>query len=191
PGGCYSASWKAPPYRPCMRWTICGWRTWSIRRKWSWRGETFASRVIRKRSPRRTRCCASSFRRGSICSSRGLFDLIATVRLVSCRRRMKYGEDYTDRSDPMLRAFSVAAVWVLAAHAGPVEFNRDVRPILSDRCYSCNGPDKAARKSPLRLDQETSAKSDLGKGRFAIVPREPDHSEMVRRITAPNPAMRM
>jgi hypothetical protein len=38
-----------------------------------------------------------------------------------------------------------------------VEFNRDVRPLLSDRCFSCHGPDKAGRKSPLRLDLEQSA----------------------------------
>src|SRR5215468_4025056 len=72
-----------------------------------------------------------------------------------------------------------------------VEFNRDVRPILSDRCYSCHGPDKASRKSPLRLDQEASARADLGKGRFAVVPHDPERSEIVRRITSTNPAQRM
>src|SRR5690349_2183907 len=84
-----------------------------------------------------------------------------------------------------------AALSLLAAHAAPVEFNRDIRPILSDRCYSCHGPDKAARKSPLRLDQESSAKADLGKGRFALVPRDPDRSEIMRRIAATSPALRM
>jgi hypothetical protein len=91
----------------------------------------------------------------------------------------------------MRKVLPVAAVWVFAAHAGPIEFNRDIRPILSDRCYSCHGPDKASRKSPLRLDQEAGAKADLGKGRFAIVPHEPDRSELMRRITAASPAMRM
>ncbi len=47
--------------------------------------------------------------------------------------------------------------WIWAAASAPVEFNRDVRPILSDRCYTCHGPDRASRQSPLRLDQEQSA----------------------------------
>ena len=59
-----------------------------------------------------------------------------------------------------------AVGWV--ASAG-VEFNRDIRPILSDRCYTCHGPEQAQRKSKLRLDTEAGAKADLG-GHFAIVP---------------------
>src|SRR5438067_3217916 len=45
--------------------------------------------------------------------------------------------------------------------AGKMEFNRDVRPILSDRCFSCHGPDRASRKSAWRLDQEDSARPVL------------------------------
>jgi len=71
-----------------------------------------------------------------------------------------------------------------------VEFNRDIRPILSDKCYTCHGPDKANRKTKLRFDMEVEAKQDLG-GRFAIVPGDPAKSEMIRRITATVPAMRM
>ncbi len=62
----------------------------------------------------------------------------------------------------------------------PVEFNRDVRPILSDKCYTCHGPDAAAKKVPFRLDSEAAAKADLG-GRRAIVPGDPAASEPVRR----------
>ena len=47
-----------------------------------------------------------------------------------------------------------------AAVAQPVEFNRDIRPILSDRCFACHGPDAGNRKSPLRLDSEAEAKKD-------------------------------
>ena len=93
------------------------------------------------------------------------------------------------------RAFT-AATCVLAAvlcgtsAAQDVEFNRDIRPILSDKCYTCHGPDAANRKTKLRFDTESGAKQDLG-GRFAIVPGVPDKSEMIRRITATVPAMRM
>jgi Protein of unknown function (DUF1553)/Protein of unknown function (DUF1549)/Concanavalin A-like lectin/glucanases superfamily/Planctomycete cytochrome C len=72
----------------------------------------------------------------------------------------------------------------------PVEFNRDIRPILSDKCYTCHGPDKERRLSKVRFDIETEAKQDLG-GRFAIVPGDPAKSEMIRRITAAEPARRM
>ena len=73
---------------------------------------------------------------------------------------------------------------------GPVEFNRDIRPLLSDRCYTCHGPDQARRRTKLRFDVEADAKQDLG-GRFAIVPGDVAKSEMIRRITAAEPARRM
>ncbi len=70
-------------------------------------------------------------------------------------------------------------------------FNRDVRPILSDKCYGCHGPDAVAKKIPLRLDSEAAAKADLGGGRHAIVDGDPAPSQLVQRITAENKAMRM
>lgn len=81
---------------------------------------------------------------------------------------------------------------VLAAQATtrPIEFNRDVRPILSDKCYSCHGADAVAKKIPLRLDSEAAAKADLG-GRHAIVEGDPTASQMIQRITSPNKANRM
>jgi mono/diheme cytochrome c family protein len=77
-----------------------------------------------------------------------------------------------------------------AAPSNQVEFNRDIRPILSDNCFQCHGPDKNQRKADLRFDQQESALADLG-GRRAIVPGKPDESELVRRITAADPAERM
>ena len=71
-----------------------------------------------------------------------------------------------------------------------VEFNRDIRPLLSDRCYTCHGPDQARRRTKLRFDVEADAKQDLG-GRFAIVPGDAVKSEIIRRITAADPARRM
>ena len=74
--------------------------------------------------------------------------------------------------------------------AAPVEFNRDIRPILSDQCYPCHGPDPAKRKADLRLDLESSAKADRD-GRRAIVPGDLDASELYRRITAEDADERM
>src|ERR1700737_2332489 len=68
-----------------------------------------------------------------------------------------------------------------ASQPATVEFNRDIRPIFSDRCYACHGPDQANRKSKLRLDIETGAKADLG-GHFGIVPGDPSKSEVIHRV---------
>ncbi len=84
----------------------------------------------------------------------------------------------------------MAALAGISLSAATVEFNRDVRPLLSDRCFACHGPDAAARGIKLRLDSEAAAKADLG-GRFAIVSGDVAKSELVRRITAPKPALRM
>lgn len=79
-----------------------------------------------------------------------------------------------------------------AQNAAPatVEFSRDVRPILSDRCFLCHGPDEANRKVDLRLDTEADSKKVHGKI-TPIVPGNPTASEVYRRISAENPAMRM
>src|SRR5262245_24003411 len=64
-----------------------------------------------------------------------------------------------------------------------VEFNRDIRPLLSDKCFQCHGPDKAKRKADLRLDtKEGGAFADRG-GYRDLVPGSLAKSELVRRIT--------
>ncbi|MGH9841403.1 MAG: DUF1549 domain-containing protein [Blastocatellia bacterium] len=72
-----------------------------------------------------------------------------------------------------------------------IDFNRDIRPILSDKCFACHGPDAPNRKIRLRLDSEEAAKADLGRGRRAIIPGNVEQSQLVRRITASDEAMRM
>jgi mono/diheme cytochrome c family protein len=93
------------------------------------------------------------------------------------------------------RAIGVG-VWLLAAAAAggqdqrPIEFNRDVRPILADHCYQCHGPDAKNRQAELRLDQAEAALA-AREGGPAIIPGKPAESELVRRITARDPAERM
>jgi mono/diheme cytochrome c family protein len=77
------------------------------------------------------------------------------------------------------------------ATAARVDFNRDIRPILSDKCFVCHGPDATAKKIKLRLDSEAAATADLSRGRRAIVPGAPDKSEIVKRITHADEDMRM
>ncbi len=79
----------------------------------------------------------------------------------------------------------------LCARAGAaVSFNQSIRPILSENCFLCHGPDAASRKAGLRLDESESAFSSR-EGVRAIVPGEPGESELIRRIYASDPEDRM
>ncbi len=69
---------------------------------------------------------------------------------------------------------------------GIIEFNKDIRPIFSDHCFSCHGPDKRARKADLRLDTYEGAIRDLG-GYSAIIPGDPDKSELLLRTMHSDP----
>jgi cytochrome c553 len=76
----------------------------------------------------------------------------------------------------------------LASAAEKLQFNRDIRPILSDRCFKCHGPDKASRKVSLRLDRAEEAYAERKKSRLpAISPGKPDHSLVCRKIFSTDP----
>jgi hypothetical protein len=70
----------------------------------------------------------------------------------------------------------------LRAAADRLEFRRDVLPILSDKCFRCHGPDEATREGGLRLDLPTAITEPADSGQPALVPGEPESSELVRRI---------
>jgi len=74
----------------------------------------------------------------------------------------------------------------LSATANPIQFNRDVRPILSENCFVCHGHDQNHRKAKLRLDDR-----EVAIQRGAIVPGKPDESKLVDHIFAENPDDRM
>ena len=68
-----------------------------------------------------------------------------------------------------------------------IEFNRDVRQILSDNCFHCHGPDKNARQAELRLDIREEAIKVAASGQTPIVPGEPERSELTRRLMSDDP----
>src|SRR5215470_13564286 len=88
------------------------------------------------------------------------------------------------RRSVWLFAFALSAS---AAYA-EVGFNRDIRPIMADTCFRCHGPDKNARMAGMRLDIRDEALKPTPTGVTPIVPGDPDHSAIVQRVLATNPA---
>src|SRR5439155_6391838 len=83
----------------------------------------------------------------------------------------------------------VAALSVSAADK--VDFQREIRPILADKCFACHGRDAEHREGGLRLDLRDAALQGGETGEPAIVPTRPEKSELVRRVFSADEAERM
>ena len=93
---------------------------------------------------------------------------------------------------PHLRTATSARLLIVASFSRllaeeKVSFNRDIRPIFSDTCFQCHGPDEAKRKSGVRFDQRESATARAKSGDFPIVPGKPEESEVMVRLTTKDP----
>ena len=74
--------------------------------------------------------------------------------------------------------------------ANAIDFQREIRPILSDNCFQCHGPDSGARMAELRLDRKETVFEGRPHG-APVVPGKPEASLLYQRISAPSPARRM
>jgi len=93
-------------------------------------------------------------------------------------------------------AYAISIVAVLSfvypiSAQQPVDFNRDIRPILSNKCFPCHGPDEENRQAGLRLDVAKIATNERESGAVAVVPRKPEASELIRRVTSADENERM
>lgn len=79
----------------------------------------------------------------------------------------------------------------IACAAEPVDYNRQVKPILAGKCFACHGPDAETRKAGLRLDTREGALAETESGGFAIVPHKPDEGDLLARVAESDPDLRM
>jgi len=109
---------------------------------------------------------------------------VSLLLLKSCQEKESNSSDYSTQAEASITSNYVP---------DEVDFNLHVRPLLSDRCFACHGPDANKRESGYRLDTEAGAYAAL-KDRpdvFGIVPGNAQSSEVVKRITSDDPALIM
>lgn len=104
------------------------------------------------------------------------------------------------RKSPLMRSavirivppmIALVALGQAIAKDGAIDFNRDIRPILSSRCFTCHGPDESHRTGGLRLDLRDDAIGPADSGERAIVPGSPEQSELLARVSTDHSFMRM
>src|SRR6185437_3384462 len=110
------------------------------------------------------------------------------IRRLSLREKTPFREAKGDNPRPRAAVIALAILVIAAGWASPtfaaepIEYNRDIRPILLENCFACHGADSAARKADLRLDRREAA---IESG--AVAPGKPDDSELMRRILSTDP----
>jgi hypothetical protein len=112
----------------------------------------------------------------------GMSSRISISQISAARRRTSFA---------VLVAAGFAFRILSASLPDQVDFNYHIKPLLSDRCYACHGPDEKARKAKLRLDVKDGAFKPLDKGMFVIKPGDLTRSEVYRRITTDDPDDKM
>jgi hypothetical protein len=85
----------------------------------------------------------------------------------------------------------IMALTTLANATEPISFNKQIRPILADRCFACHGPDSAQRVSDMRLDQQETIYQELPSGEFPVVRGKPNESELIHRIVSDDEDQKM
>ncbi len=101
----------------------------------------------------------------------------------------------SDRTTWLLCTLAFVAVGGIdsasSAHSAEYDFNRDIRPILSNHCFQCHGPDEQKREGGLRLDVAQSATATLESGAIAVVPGDLHQSAMMERILSDDDSLLM
>lgn len=106
-----------------------------------------------------------------------------SLQLTSISRKMLFGAALA------LLVLAPQVAW--AEESSEIDFNRDIRPLLSDRCYACHGPDENHREGGIRFDVAESVLGEADSGETAIVPGKPDESEMIARILSDDESLKM
>lgn len=103
------------------------------------------------------------------------------------------GPSVSNMSFPIKCCFAVLGLifTVENSFGAEIEFNRDIRPILSNHCFQCHGPDSNTRHAGLRLDLRESALRETDSGTVAIVPGNPSASELLKRVSSTDPLEQM